>query len=214
MMRSGKGYEAGQPSFVRGVRSVRAGAAGYGAVRGVQVGRSGGPQDAPSGKDPVVPIPAEVARRLAYYSAGGTGVLGSRGWSCLDVYGSGGDILYLTPRPIDTVTWFSTKRAGFTGPVIELAFSRGESAERPEAGADKVTYKSTNVVEFETAAREDGPGTRFWVRKSDTPIRGAVMRVGDTPDLLLLSVRLPPDAAGLTSTIIQQVEREAATVPH
>jgi hypothetical protein len=33
---------------------------------------------------------------------------------------------------------------------------------------------------------------------------------GDTPDLLLLTVRLPPDMYDLTSHIIQQVERDDA----
>src|SRR5580704_19640534 len=91
-----------------------------------------GPRDAPTGKDPALPIARGAARGLAYYVAGGAGVLGPRGWSCLDIYGSGGDILYITPRPIDIATWFSPQRTGFTGPVIELAFSRGEWANRVE----------------------------------------------------------------------------------
>ncbi len=35
------------------------------------------------------------------------------------------------------------------------------------------------------------------------------MLVGQTPNLLLLSVRVPPELDGLTSVIVHQVERDA-----
>lgn len=201
-----------------------------------------GPMDAPKGKDPVLPIPAEAAQRLAYYSAGGTGVLGPRGWYCLNVYGSSGSSLLATPQPIDVVA----RRSGFAGPVIAAAFSNGygsgmievapviarvfpahlaytRSVEKSFPGinyprgpypADKLTYKSSQVVEFETPAQTEGLGTldeRSRVLKGDDPIRGVAMLLPhrDGPDLLLLSVRLPAGLRDLTSTIMQQVERDA-----
>ena len=35
------------------------------------------------------------------------------------------------------------------------------------------------------------------------------MLIGPTPDVELLSVRLPPEPVGLTSVIVQQFERDA-----
>jgi hypothetical protein len=35
-------------------------------------------------------------------------------------------------------------------------------------------------------------------------------RFGENPDVVLLSVRLPPDLAALASTIVRQAERDAA----
>ena len=74
---------------------------------------------------------------------------------------------------------------------------------------DKLTYRSKRVVEFVTPARTDGLGTYWTVKKNDSPISGVAALVGKTPDLLLLSVRLPRDLADLTSAIVRQVERDA-----
>jgi hypothetical protein len=55
-----------------------------------------------------------------------------------------------------------------------------------------------------------------WLGKSDLPITGAAIIVGDPPnvrngpDLLLLSVRVPHDLAGLIPVIVGQFERNAA----
>src|SRR2546423_1164943 len=49
-----------------------------------------------------VRIEHSAARKLAYYQAeGGTGVLGPRGWSCLNMSGSGGSLFLVMPDPID-----------------------------------------------------------------------------------------------------------------
>jgi hypothetical protein len=75
---------------------------------------------------------------------------------------------------------------------------------------DKLTYKSKTVVEYRTPAQADGLGTHSWLKKDGGPIYGVAILIGQTPDLLLLSMRLPPDLAGLTSVIVRQVERDAA----
>ncbi len=75
---------------------------------------------------------------------------------------------------------------------------------------DALTYRGNRVVEYKTPAQTDGLGTQSSLKKDGIPIEGVAMLVGQTPDLLLLSVRLPPGLHGLTSVIVHQVERDAA----
>jgi hypothetical protein len=75
---------------------------------------------------------------------------------------------------------------------------------------DRLTYRSDQVVEFQTPAHSEGLGTVNQLKQSDEPIDGAAILQGETPDLMLVTVRLPPEVNELTSQIIQQVERESA----
>jgi hypothetical protein len=75
---------------------------------------------------------------------------------------------------------------------------------------DKLAYKSQEIVEYETPAQTDGLGTNSRLRKNNSSIYGVAILAGQTPDLLRLAVRLPPDLDELTSAIIQQVERDGA----
>ena len=74
---------------------------------------------------------------------------------------------------------------------------------------DKLTYKSTRVVEFETPANAEGLGTASWLLKNDSPIRGVAVLVGPEPSLVQLSVRLAPGDKALADAIIGQMERDA-----
>jgi hypothetical protein len=74
---------------------------------------------------------------------------------------------------------------------------------------DKLTYKSDAVVEYRTPPQTDGLGTHSWLKKNSDPINGVAILAGNTPDLLLLSVRLPRDLTALTAAIVVQVERDA-----
>jgi hypothetical protein len=74
---------------------------------------------------------------------------------------------------------------------------------------DALTYNSNRVVEYKTPAQTEGLGTQSWLKMNGRPIEGVAMLVGQTPDLLLLSVRLPPGLNGLTAVIVHQVERDA-----
>ena len=74
---------------------------------------------------------------------------------------------------------------------------------------DKLVYRSNEIVEYETPANTDGLGTNPKLKKNANSINGVAILTGQTPDLLLLSVRLSPNQDDLKSTIIQQVEREA-----
>ncbi len=74
---------------------------------------------------------------------------------------------------------------------------------------DKLTYKGDDMVEYETPAHAEGLGTQSRLRPNTSPIRGVAMLVGQDPDLLLLSVRLPGGDAGLAQGITRQLERDA-----
>lgn len=78
---------------------------------------------------------------------------------------------------------------------------------------DTLTYKSEVVIEYKTPAQTEGLGTRSWLKKNDSRIHGAAILVGQTPDLLHLSVRLPADLTELASAIVRQVESEAESLP-
>jgi len=75
---------------------------------------------------------------------------------------------------------------------------------------DKLIYRGDRIVEYQTPPRAEGLGTMSRLLASDDPIDGVAILQGQTPDLLLVSVRLPPDMSTLTSHIIQQVERDRA----
>jgi hypothetical protein len=76
---------------------------------------------------------------------------------------------------------------------------------------DRLTYRSTTVVEYRTLAQTDGLGTHFrLLEKNGSPIDGVAVLIGKTPDLLLLSARLPVNLSWLTSSIVRQFEHDAA----
>jgi len=75
---------------------------------------------------------------------------------------------------------------------------------------DTLVYKSNELVEYRTPAQTEGLGTYWWLTKSTLPIQGAALLIGPETDVALLAVRLPPDLNGLTRTIVDQFEAEAA----
>lgn len=190
--------------------------------------------DAPEGKDIVLPIPPDTAARLAYYTPGGTGVLAPRGWSCLYSSGSSGGLLYIAPHPIELGAGFlgpaievAFLNGGGSGmievaPVIarifpaHLDFAHGVEESFPGTHyprgpypTDKLIYKSSDIVEFETPSHADGLGTQSDLVKGGDPIRGVAILDPRTFDLSLAFVRLPSALRDLTGTIIQQLERGA-----
>jgi len=74
---------------------------------------------------------------------------------------------------------------------------------------DKLTYRSKEIVEYETPPETRGLGTDSWLLKNASPIRGVAVLSGADPDCLHLSTRLPPDQNDLISAIVQQVEFDA-----
>jgi hypothetical protein len=82
---------------------------------------------------------------------------------------------------------------------------------------DSLKYRGKTIVEYKTPAQTEGLGNfDSWLKKNDTPILGAAILIvdrpnliGNPPNLVLLSVRFPPDLARLTPAIVRYVERAA-----
>jgi hypothetical protein len=88
-----------------------------------------GPVDAPKGGKKAVAISAEAAEQLAYYEAEyGFGALAPRGWHCLEVYGSGGGSLLVSPEPIDRARLFSKHWSGIPRSAVEVSVDDGRSS--------------------------------------------------------------------------------------
>jgi len=201
--------------------------------------------EAPRGTSKSVPISPRDAEALAYYeSADGIGLLAPRGWYCEGVSGSGGFALFLSPRPIHhslsgweglegTAIEINHMTSDASGrieiaevmarafPVYRaLAIRVLEEMDLPIPPGpypkDTLEYRGRTVVEYKTPAQTEGLGNlNSWLKKSDSPIVGAVILVvdppnliGGSPNLVRLSVRFPPDLARLTPTIIRYIERD------
>jgi hypothetical protein len=99
-------------------------------------------------------------------------------------------------------------RRSFVQKVIDEGIEPASSFPFGSYPEDLLTYRSKNIVEFETPANEDGLGTNSRLKKSGLPINGVAILTGEAPDLLVLSVRLSPNLAGLAADIVKQTERE------
>jgi hypothetical protein len=100
--------------------------------------------------------------------------------------------------------------AGRVWEGIDLPFPSGPYP------SDTLTYRSKTIVEYSTPAQTEGLGTHFsWFKIDGRPVAGTAIvlgnfdKYGGPPDVLLLSVRLPPDLARLTAVIIRHAESEA-----
>jgi hypothetical protein len=194
-----------------------------------------GPHEAPKGTDQAVRIKASAARRLAYYSSGGSfGILAPRGWYCFAFYGSSGGPLFVSPRPIRAGDLFP-----MVGPEVELdAIEGGGSGTGMAAEVwarafpalwpivkglisnrdlpageytfgpypkDKLIAQTDRIVQFQTPPHSEGLGTMRHFKPDDDPIDGVAMLVGQNPDLLTLRVRLPSRQRDLAPVIIQDL---------
>lgn len=74
---------------------------------------------------------------------------------------------------------------------------------------DDLTYKSDEIVEYQTPANAEGLGTQSWLRKNDQPISGVAILVGEETNLFQLSARLPPNLTSALPAIIRRVELDA-----
>ena len=77
---------------------------------------------------------------------------------------------------------------------------------------DKLTYRSDDIVEFQTPAHTEGLGTQSRLQKDGYAIRGVALLHGKEPNLIQLSVRFSPDTGDLAAVIIRQVGRDALHV--
>lgn len=78
---------------------------------------------------------------------------------------------------------------------------------------DRLTYKSKEIVEYQTPAQTEGLGTVSRLEKNTDPVRGVAILTGSAPDLVFVAVRLPRELNDLLPSIIQRVERETRS-PH
>jgi hypothetical protein len=77
---------------------------------------------------------------------------------------------------------------------------------------DKLTYRSDEIVEYQTPANDDGLGTESRLLKNGSPISGVAILMGEELNLCQLTVRLSPNQNNLIPIIIQQVELDAAHI--
>jgi hypothetical protein len=101
----------------------------------------------------------------------------------------------------------------FVQTVIEEGIEPASSFPFGPYPKDKLIYKGDRIVEYQTAPHSEGLGTASWLQANDYPISGVAVLTGETPDVLILHVRLPPDMSHLTSLIIQQFERDNPESP-
>ena len=161
-------------------------------------------------------------------------MLGPRGWYCFGYLGSAGATLFISRGPIPPdgpdlsgpLILLETRSAETSGrfdvaTIIARVFpAHRDFVTRLLAGElppnfplpsgpypkDKLSYKSTEVVEYETPAQTDGLGTYSGLKKNAEPIRGVAILVPPALDLSLVAIRLPADLRDLTSAIMQHFD--------
>ena len=106
------------------------------------------------------------------------------------------------------------ERKSFVERIIAEEIAPADSFPSGPYPADKLMYRSKQMVEYATPANADGLGTDSRLIKNAHPIRGVAILVGETPDLVHLAVRLSPDLSDLASPIIQQLEGDADHSDH
>jgi hypothetical protein len=102
---------------------------------------------------------------------------------------------------------------GFIRKVIAEGIESAKDFPQGPYPNDKLTYRSKEIVEYQTPANTKGLGTDSRLKENSSPIDGVAMLVSEEPNfeepsLIFLAVRLPPDQADLTHVIIQQTEQE------
>ena len=194
-----------------------------------------GPSEAPTGEPKEIRIPAAIAQRLAYYEAApASGVLGPRGCYCFGYYGSSGATLYISLRaipeggpdlsgPLILLEARSAETSGrfdvaaiaarvfpahrdFVTRILAEGIASGLSFPTGPYPKDKLSYKTAEIVEYETPPQTDGLGTYAGLKKNAEPIRGVAMLVPPAFDLILLAVRLPADLRKLAPAIVTQLD--------
>ena len=116
-----------------------------------------GPVPAPAVLPAAPRLPAR-AGALALYAAEGMQILAPTGWHCIEVYGSDGAFLVVTPRSYTSATLPGINK--LTGPVVELSLLSGENS-----GRDQVAEVFSRLFPFKRDFIRDAAGNY------DTPPR-------------------------------------------
>ncbi|HEY1836421.1 MAG TPA: hypothetical protein VGG36_02095 [Rhizomicrobium sp.] len=90
-----------------------------------------GPQKAPPNGTKVVQLSPAAANRLAWYvGAYGTHTLAPRGWGCIELSGSNGSMLLVTPQAVKATDFLSKKWKGITGFGVTVLARVGDTSGR------------------------------------------------------------------------------------
>ena len=101
---------------------------------------------------------------------------------------------------------------GFVDGVIEMYDFLAKEMVFGPYPSDKLVYRSDRLVEYRTPHRLEGLGTiASRLKPNDWAIGGFASLLGELPvvDVLLVSVRLPPEMISLEGAIVEQMEHEA-----
>lgn len=183
----------------------------------------------------MVQVDARTAQKLAYYEASnGLGVLAPQGWRCFGTSGSSGVGLLVLPRPIARADWSGTTspavyvedlsgdtsgrfgvaqviarvfaaRRDFVKDVMEMFDQPASAYTFGPYPNDKLIVQTDRLVQFQTPPHSEGLGTMSRLKASDGPIDGVAILEGETPDLLMLRVRLPRQLREMAPVIIQEL---------
>jgi len=141
-----------------------------------------GPVPAPkSATTPIVP--SRAAAKLAYYvSEGMAGILAPRGWHCIQLYGSSGAFMLVTPERHRAKEFFSDKIIPIHGPAIQRSVSYGGTSGRFQVAEQIARYFPSrmkfarHVIDLDGDVLKDVP-PRTKRYKSDWVTRRSVDRV-------------------------------------
>jgi hypothetical protein len=176
------------------------------------------------------------AATLAYYKSVEIGLIAPMGWNCEGYSDSSGWGMFLSPESIKgEPRWPNFKgpgidlhhingESGFGSLQIAEAVSRlfptfrTRAVRRLAADAylppgpyptDRLRYRSSRVVEFETPPQVKGFSNDFSrFVPNDKPTFGVAILIGNPPEhLLVLSIRLPNELQSLLPLIIRDIEQ-------
>lgn len=101
------------------------------------------------------------------------------------------------------------KHSEFVRDVVAEGIEPASSFPSGPYPADKLIYRSSDVVEYETPAGFEGLGTQSRLKKGSSSIRGVAILIGEQHDLVQLSMRLTPQTDNVAPAILKQVETDA-----
>ena len=101
-------------------------------------------------------------------------------------------------------------RMEFVRDIASEGFAPASSFPIGQYATDTLQRRGKNIVEFETPPHTEGLGSHSRLEINASPIDGVAILVGDEPDLIKLSMRLPPPYQRLSRVVIEELEIEAS----
>jgi hypothetical protein len=100
-------------------------------------------------------------------------------------------------------------RMEFVRDVVSEGIEPASSFPSTPYATDTLQRRGKDMVEFETPANKKGLGTQSRLAMNSRSIQGVAILIGEEPNLVQLSMRLPNRNQSLGRAIIQQLEIEA-----